>query len=68
MVKNQTEFSEKHPKDKKEKVIKIREESNFQGELVIEDYPDLDKLYLRNVKKVDKLILKNLKNLTEFTI
>jgi hypothetical protein len=68
MVKNQNEFNEKHSRENEEKQIKIREENNFKGQLVIENYPDLEKLYLRRVKNIDKLILKNLKNLGECTI
>jgi len=68
MVNNQTEFNKKYPKDKKEKQIRIREENNFQGQLVIEDYQDLEKLYLRGVKSVDKVTLRNLTRLQECTI
>ena len=65
MVKNQIEFNEKHPKEKKEKTIRIRDEKNFKGQLVVENYPNLKKLYLRGVKCVDKLILKDLTQLQE---
>lgn len=68
MVKSQIEFNEKHPKEKAEKVIRIREEKKFKGQLVVEDYPNLEKLYLREVKSVDKIILRNLTSLQECTI
>lgn len=68
MVKNQIEFNNKYPKEKEEKQIKVREKSGFQGQLVIEDYLSLEKLYLRSVKSTDKIILKNLPKLQECTI
>src|SRR4051812_20086722 len=68
MVKNQIEFNENHPKEKKEKQIKIREENNFQGSLVIEDYSELEKLYLRGIKNIEEVVLKNLTQLQEITI
>ncbi|CAG8685255.1 8185_t:CDS:2, partial [Ambispora leptoticha] len=52
----------------KEKIIRVRDENNFKGQLVIEEYSKLEKLYLRSIKSVDKIILKNLIQLQECTI
>lgn len=53
---------------KQEKEIEIERNRNFKGQIVIEDYSELEKLYLRDVKKVDKITLKNLPQLQECTI
>jgi len=65
MVNNQTEFDNKYPKEVKEIKLKRKE---FTGQLVIEDYSELENLSLRDVKSVDQLILKNLTKLQECTI
>jgi len=66
MVNNQTEFNNKF-NNKEVKEIKIEDE-DFGGQLVIEDYPDLEKLRLKEVDNIDKIILKNLTQLQECTI
>jgi len=53
---------------KHEKEIKIERNRKFKGQLVIEDYPNLEKLHLRDVRKVDKITLKDLPQLQELTI
>ncbi|CAG8465129.1 11363_t:CDS:2 [Cetraspora pellucida] len=68
MVKNQSEFNNKYSNKEKKEPIRVRDENNFQGQLVVEDYPNLEKLYFRSVKSVDKVILKNLSQLQECTI
>jgi len=40
----------------------------FQEQLSIENYPQLEKLHLRSVESVDKVIIKNLPQLEECTI
>jgi len=67
MVSNQNEFNNRYSK-KTEKVIRIRDENNFEGSLVIESYPNLEKLYLRDIDSINKLSLSNLSNLQEVTI
>ncbi|WNE39999.1 MAG: Chromosome partition protein Smc [Mycoplasmataceae bacterium] len=66
MVSNQIEFDNKYSKTIK--VIRIRDENNFQGQLIVESYSNLEKLYLRDVKNVDKIVLKDLIQLQECTI
>lgn len=66
MTKNQIEFNEKYSREIK--VIRIRDENNFQGSLIVENYSQLEKLYLRDVKSVNKVTLKNLVQLQELTI
>nr|CAG8443420.1 13416_t:CDS:2 [Entrophospora candida] len=51
MVNNQIEFNKKYP-IKGTKEIEITRNRNFQGPLVVEDYHDLEKLNLREVKKL----------------
>jgi len=53
---------------KQAKEITIERNRNFKGQLVIEDYSELEKLYLRDVRQVDKITLKNLARLQECTI
>jgi hypothetical protein len=67
MVNNQNEFNEKYS-NKEIKEIEITRNRNFQGELVVENYSELEKLNLREVKNIDKVILKNLTNLKDCTI
>ncbi|MDR1670737.1 MAG: hypothetical protein LBR43_03395 [Spiroplasmataceae bacterium] len=66
MVKNQEEFNEQY-KDKEIEEIEIKRK-NFQGSLVIEDYPKLEEIYLYNVSSIEKITLKNLPQLKECTI
>ena len=66
MVNNQTEFNEKYPKELKK--IEIKRNRNFQGELVIEDYPELENLNLRDIRSIEKVTLKNLPQLQDCTI
>ena len=67
MVNNQTEFNNKY-KTKEVKEIKIKDEYDFQGQLVITDYSNLEKLYLHDIDSVDKVTLKNLPQLQKCTI
>jgi len=66
MVNNQTEFNNKYPKEVKE--IKITDEYDFQGQLVIADYSNLEKLCLHDFDSIEKINLKNLPRLQECTI
>ena len=66
MVNNQIEFNNKYPKEVKE--ITIKRYRNFQGQLVIENYSELEKLNLRDIRSIDKITLKNLVQLQECTI
>jgi hypothetical protein len=65
MVSNQTEFNEKYSKEIKE--IKLKNK-DFSGSLVVENYSELEKLYLRRTGKVDRIVLQNLNKLLECTI
>ena len=65
MVNNQIEFNEKYSKEVKEIKIKNKE---FQGKLIVENYPNLEKLYLRDFEKIDQIILRNLDQLKICTI
>jgi len=65
MVSKQKEFNKEYFKEIKE--IEIEYE-DFEGQLVIEDYPNLEKLYLQNIDKIGKVTLKNLTQLQECTI
>jgi hypothetical protein len=67
MVNNQTEFNNKYT-DKTITEVEIKRNRNFQGELIIEDYSELQKLNLRDIKSIEKIILKNLADLQEVTI
>lgn len=67
MVNNQTEFNEKFS-NKELKEVEIKRNRSFQGELTIENYPDLEKLNLRDIKIIDKVILKKLPQLQEVAI
>lgn len=66
MVNNQKEFNENFSKETKE--IKLKHKTKFQGQLVIEDYSELEKIYLRDIKNIEKIELKNLPQLQECTI
>lgn len=57
MVSNQNEFNNEYSKEIKE--IEVEYE-DFTGELVIEGYSNLEKLYLRDVDSINKIVLKNL--------
>jgi hypothetical protein len=67
MVNNQNDFNEKY-NCKEVKEIEIRRNRNFQGELIIENYSELENLNLKDVKNVDKIILKDLPRLRECAI
>lgn len=58
-------FIESYPKTKKK--IKVTDE-DFQGQLIIEDYPELEEIYLHDVESIDKIVLKNLPQLQKCTI
>lgn len=66
MVNNQNEFNNQYSKELKK--IEIKRNRNFQGQLVIENYPELESLNLRDIRGIDKVILKNLTQLQECTI
>jgi hypothetical protein len=59
-------FNDKYP-NKKEREIKLKYE-DFQGQLIVKDYLQLEKLHLRNVENIDKIILKDLPQLQNCTI
>ncbi|KLL05388.1 MAG: hypothetical protein MRERV_1c064 [Mycoplasmataceae bacterium RV_VA103A] len=62
---NQIWLNNNFPKETKE--IEIEYE-DFEGQLVIEDYPNLEKIELREIVNIDKITLKNLLQLQECTI
>ena len=66
MISNQKEFNNEHNKEVEE--IEITDEYDFEGQLVIENYPNLKTLYLRDVENIEKITLKNLTQLQECTI
>jgi len=65
MTNNQEWFNREHHKESKK--IRLTEEG-FQGELIIENYLQLEKLYLRDIKNISRVVLKNLPQLQEYTI
>jgi len=65
MVNNQIEFNNKFAKETKEVKIIYKK---FVGELVVENYSELEKLQLLKVNKIEKLTLGNLTQLKECTI
>jgi len=65
MTKNQAWFDRNYLKSSE--WIKLTYE-NFQRQLVIEDYPQLEELYLRYVNNIDEIIFRNLSQLKECTI
>ena len=67
MVNNQKEFNEKY-NNKEIEEIKIEDEYDFEGQLVIEGYPNLERLRLRDIDSIEKITLKNLPQLQECTI
>jgi hypothetical protein len=66
MVNNQNKFNNEY-NNKKLKNIEFRREE-FQGQLVIEDYSELEHLNLRDIDSIDKVVLKNLLKLKECII
>ncbi|MCE8163173.1 MAG: hypothetical protein I3273_02955 [Candidatus Moeniiplasma glomeromycotorum] len=66
MVSNQIEFNEKYSKEILE--IKLKDEDFDEEQLVIENYLNLEKLYLRDIDSIGKIILKDLPKLKECTI
>jgi hypothetical protein len=67
MVNNQEWFDNNHQNKKEVKEIELKYKK-FQGQLIVENYPELEKLHLQNIKNIDKIVLKNLENLEECTI
>jgi hypothetical protein len=65
MVNNQKEFNEKYPKEIKKIEIKRKK---FAGQLVVEDYPELENLNFKEVISIDKITLKDLPQLQECAI
>jgi len=66
MINNQNEFNNTYPKETKK--IEITDEYDFEGQLAIVDYLNLEKLYLHDFDSIDKITLKNLPQLQECTI
>jgi len=66
MVSNQNEFNNTYPKEITE--IKLKNENFDEERLVIEDYPNLETLYLRGIDSLDKLVLRDLPQLQKCTI
>jgi len=54
--------------NKEIKEIEIEYENFEEKKLVIEDYSNLEKLYLQSIESIDKITLKNLPQLQECTI
>src|SRR5580765_2597662 len=67
MVNNQKEFNEKY-NNKEIKEIQLKNKDFGEDQLVIENYPNLETLYLRGIDSLDKLILQNLGKLQKCTI
>ncbi|CAG8596591.1 1265_t:CDS:2, partial [Cetraspora pellucida] len=65
MVNNQIEFNNIY-NNKETKKIKLEDEYEFKGQLIIADYLSLEKLYLHDIDKIDKVTLKNLPQLQEY--
>ena len=68
MVNNQIEFNNKYFDKEIIKEIKIEDEYDFEGQLFVADYLNLEKLYLHDVDRIEKITLKNLPQLQECTI
>jgi len=66
VINNQIEFNNKYSEKVKE--IKIEDEYEFKGQLVIADYPNLEELRLKDIYKIEKVTLKNLPELQKCTI
>jgi len=66
MVNNQIEFNNEYNKEVTE--IEITDEYDFEGQLIIENYPNLKSLYLRDIETIEKITLKNLGQLQECTV
>ncbi|RHZ35829.1 leucine-rich repeat domain-containing protein [endosymbiont GvMRE of Glomus versiforme] len=62
---NQEWFDKEYPKTAQK--IKLTDE-NFQGQLIIESYLQLEKLHLQDIENINKVTLKNLPQLQECTI
>jgi len=62
MVNNQNDFNNKYSKETEITEIKI-EDADFQGQLDIKGYPDLENLRLQEVDYIEKITLQNLINL-----
>jgi len=69
MVNNQIEFNNTYFNNKEIiKEIKIETEDFEEEQLVIEGYPNLEKLYLYDIQEINKITLKDLPQLQECTI
>ena len=66
MVDNQKRFNEIYPKETPE--IKIKDEDFDEEQLAVENYSNLERLYLRDIDSIEKITLKNLEQLKECTI
>lgn len=67
MVNNQNEFNNKY-NNKKEEEIKFKDDEFEENQLIVEDYPNLKKLFLQDVDSISEITLKNLTQLQECTI
>ncbi|PWU07021.1 MAG: hypothetical protein C5B43_00955 [Verrucomicrobia bacterium] len=65
MIKNQVWFERNYCEERKEINLKYED---FQGQLLVEDYPQLERLYLRHIDSIEKITLRNLTKLKECTI
>ena len=68
MVNNQIEFNKKYSDKEIIKEIKIETEDFEEKQLEIENYLNLEKLYLYDIQEIEKIKIKNLTQLQECTI
>ncbi|MDR1670451.1 MAG: hypothetical protein LBR43_01825 [Spiroplasmataceae bacterium] len=65
MTYNQEQINKEFTKQIKE--IELEDE-NFEGNLIIENYSSLEKIYLQNIESIEQITLKDLPNLQEIAI
>jgi hypothetical protein len=65
-ISNQNEFNNEYPKEVK--VIKMEDEEFAEQQLIIENYPELEELYLNDNENIEKIVLRNLKKLEKCKI
>jgi hypothetical protein len=66
---SQEKFNKKYPKTTKGEIkVEYREYEDSQKQLIIKNYPELERLYFHDVQSIGKIILKNLPQLQECTI
>lgn len=62
-------FNELNNKENFKEITEIKlKNEDFAGQLVIEDYPNLERLYLRGIESIEKITLRNLEKLEKCTI